>query len=83
MNWQEVLNSGRAEAEAHRQQAVLERASAAGYTRKAKTAADTDSGLLWLMRAMQQRSAAVSSDAASEISDRIADHADRVLHPTP
>lgn len=83
MNWQEVLDSGRADAEAHRQQAVLERASAAGYTRKAKTAPDTDSGLLWLMRAMQQRSAAVSSDAASEISDRIADHAERVLHPTP
>jgi hypothetical protein len=37
--------------------------------------------VLWLMRAVQQRSALISSDAASEISDRIADHAERVLDP--
>ncbi|WIB76991.1 hypothetical protein DEJ28_15235 [Curtobacterium sp. MCPF17_002] len=83
MNWQEVLDVGRADAAEHRRQATLERANAAHCASEAKTATDTDSGVLWLMRAMQQRSAAVSSDAASDISDRIADHADRVLNPSP
>jgi hypothetical protein len=81
MNWQEIHDVGRADAQAHRQQAVLERADAAVCARKATTARDADSGLLWLMRAMQQRSAAISSDTASDISDRIADHAERVLDP--
>lgn len=81
MNWQEVLDVGRADAQAHRQQAVLERADAAACAQKATTARDADVGVLWLMRALQQRSAAVSSDTASDISDRIADHAERVLNP--
>lgn len=83
MDWQDVFNSSRSDAEAHRQRAVLARASAADCALEAKAAPDTDSGVLWLLRAMQQRSAAVSSDAASEISDRIADLAERVLHPAP
>lgn len=83
MNWQGVLDVGRADAATHRRQAVLERASAARCAREAKSATDADSGLLWLMRALQQRSAAVSSDEASEISNRIADHAERVLAQTP
>ncbi|WP_139200048.1 hypothetical protein [Curtobacterium sp. MCBA15_008] len=82
MNWQEVLDVGRADAQAHRQQAALERADAVTCARQATTALDADVGVLWLMRAMQRRSAAVSSDAASDISDRIADHAERVLDPT-
>lgn len=83
MDWQEVLDVGRADAQAHRQQAVLERADAAASARKATNTRDADVGVLWLMRAMQQRSAAISSDAASDISDRIADHAQRVLDPAP
>ncbi|WIB34377.1 hypothetical protein [Curtobacterium sp. MCSS17_005] len=80
MNWQEVLDVGRADAITHRRQAVLERTNATQCSHEAQTATDRDVGALWLMRAMQQRSAAVSSDAAAQISDRIADHAESVLH---
>jgi hypothetical protein len=79
MNWQEVLDVGRADATAHRRQAALERADATRCAHEAEAAADSDAALLWLMRTTQRRFAAVSSDAASEISDRIADHAERVL----
>ncbi|TDW63448.1 hypothetical protein EDF51_1301 [Curtobacterium sp. PhB25] len=80
MHWQEVVDVGRSDAAAHRDRAVLERAGAARCTEEARTATDLDSELLWLMRALQQRSAAASNEIASEISDRIADHAERVLH---
>ena len=80
MHWQEVADVGRSDAVAHRDRAVLERASAARCTEEARTSTDLDSELLWLMRALQQRSAAASNEIASEISDRIADHAERILH---
>lgn len=79
MNWEEVLQQSRAEAVVCRQQARAKRARAEQCAAEAKTAADLDSGVLWVMRAMQQRSAAASSDAAAETSDRIGDHAERVL----
>lgn len=67
-----------ADAAVSRAQAAVERADAAKCSNEAKAAVDPDSGVLWLP-ALRQTSAAASHDAASEISDRIADHAERVL----
>jgi hypothetical protein len=79
MDWQEVLDVGRSDAAHRRQEASVQRADAAECAAEAKNATDADTSVLWLMRAMQQRSAAASSNAASDISDSIADHAQDVL----
>jgi len=79
VDWQEVLDLGRADARRHRSEAVAERVNAVHCADEAHAAGDADATILWLMRAMQQRLAASSSDAASVVSDRIADHAQHVL----
>jgi hypothetical protein len=78
-NWQEVLDVGRADAASQRHRAVVQRSSAIRCANEARDASDVDTGVLWLLREVQQRSDAVSSDLASEVSDQIADHAERVL----
>ncbi len=79
VDWQEVLDVGRADAHRHRSEAIAERANARHCTDQAHAALNADATVLWLMRAMQQRLVASNSDAASEVSDRIADHAEHVL----
>lgn len=78
-NWQEVLDVGRADAASHRRRAVVQRLNALQCATEAQAATDVDTGVLWLLREVQQRSDAVSSELASEVSHQIADHAERVL----